>query len=136
MRAALRRTGYATDNSVFYVVSDQLHSTSVLVNQNGTVKDRNYYYPYGGNRGGSVFSGITTKRFTGQYHEQGLPGGEGLAFYNARWYDAQVGVFVSADTLVPSLMSPQTLNRYAYAIGNPLRFQIRPATAPVTMMIA
>ncbi len=85
---AFRRIGYATDNGVFYVVSDHLRSTSVLVNRNGTVKSRNYYYPYGGNRGGSAFSGITTKRFTGQYHEQGLPGGEGLSYYNARWYDA------------------------------------------------
>jgi hypothetical protein len=62
---ALRRMGYATDNGVFYVVSDHLKSTSVLVNRDGTVKSRNYYYPYGGNRGGSAFSGVTTKRFTG-----------------------------------------------------------------------
>ena len=119
---AIRRIGYANDNGVFYVVSDQLRSTSVLVNRDGTVKSRNFYYPYGGNRGGSAFSGVTTKRFTGQYHEQGLPGGEGLSFYNARWYDAQVGVFISADTLVPSPLAPQTLNRYAYAGGNPLRW--------------
>jgi RHS repeat-associated protein len=119
---AIRRTGYATDSGVFYVVSDQLHSTSVLVNQNGTVNSRNFYYPYGGNRGGSAFSGITTKRFTGQYHEQGLPGGEGLAFYNARWYDAQVGMFISADTLVPSPLAPQTFNRYAYVSGNPRKY--------------
>ncbi len=81
---AIRRTGYASDNSVFYVVSDHLRSTSVLVNRDGTVKDRNYYYPYGGNRGGSAFSGVTTKRFTGQYHEQGLPGGEGLSYIHIR----------------------------------------------------
>jgi RHS repeat-associated protein len=113
---ALRRTGYATDNGVFYIVSDHpstslrtsLRSTSVLVNRDGTVKSRNYYYPYGGNRGGSAFSGITTKRYTGQYHEQGLPGGEGLSYYNARWYDAQVGLFLSADTLVPSPLTPLT----------------------------
>ena len=92
----------------------------MLVNRDGTVNSRNFYYPYGGNRGGSAFSGITTKRFTGQYHEQGLPGGEGLSYYNARWYDAQVGVFISADTLVPSPMSPQSLNRYAYVGGNPV----------------
>lgn len=52
---ALRRTGYATDNGVFYVVSDQLRSTSVLVNQNGTVNSLNYYYSRGLNRGGSAF---------------------------------------------------------------------------------
>lgn len=85
---------------MFYTLSDQLHSTSVLVNQNGMVNSRNFYYPYGGNRGGSAFNGITTKRFTGQYHEQGLPGGEGLSYYNARWYDSQVGMFISADTIV------------------------------------
>jgi RHS repeat-associated protein len=119
---ALRRTGYATDNGVFYVLADHLRSTSVLVKRDGTVKDRNYYYPYGGNRVGGVFSGLTTKRFTGQYHEQGLPGGEGLSYYNARWYDAQVGVFINADTLVPSPFAPQALNRYAYVSGNPLRY--------------
>ena len=54
---ALRRTGYATDNGVFYTLSDQLRSTSVLVNQNGTVNSRNYYYPYGGNRGGARSAG-------------------------------------------------------------------------------
>lgn len=81
---AIRRMGYANDNGVFYVVSDHLRSTSVLINQDGTVKDRNYYYPYGGNRGGSAFSGLTTKRFTGQYHEQGLPGGEGLSYIHIR----------------------------------------------------
>ena len=119
---ALRRTGYATDNGVFYTLSDHLRSTSILVNQDGTVKSRNFYYPYGGNRGGTAFSDLTTKRFTGQYHEQGLPGGEGLSFYNARWYDAQVGVFISADTLVPNPGDPRTFNRYAYVSGNPLKF--------------
>ena len=119
---AIRRTGYASDNGVFYVVSDHLRSTSVLVNQDGTVKSRNFFYPYGGNRGGSAFSDLTTKRFTGQYHEQGLPGSEGLSFYNARWYDAQVGVFISADALVPNPGDPRTFNRYAYVSGNPLKF--------------
>ncbi len=118
---ALRRAGYASQNGVFYTLADQLRSTSVLVNQNGTVNGRNYFYPYGGNRNGA-FSGLTTKRFTGQYHEASLPGGEGLAYYNARWYDSRVGAFISADTIVPSPLAPQTLNRYAYARGNPLRY--------------
>jgi RHS repeat-associated protein len=85
---------------VFYALQDHLRSTSVLVNQNGTVNSRNYYYPYGGNRGGGAFSGLTTKRFMGQYQESSLPGGEGLYYYNARWYDARLARFVSADTIV------------------------------------
>jgi hypothetical protein len=34
-----------SDNGVFYTLSDHLRSTSVLVNQNGTVNGRNYYFP-------------------------------------------------------------------------------------------
>ena len=49
-----------------------LRSTSVLLNQDGTVAKREFYYPYGGNRG-TAFSDLTTRRFTGQYHEQALP---------------------------------------------------------------
>ncbi len=69
-----------------------------------------------------AFSPITTKRYTGQYHEAGLPGGEGLSYYNARWYDAQLGRFVSTDTLVPDPMNPQSLIRLAYVYNNPLRY--------------
>ncbi|MBM4460527.1 MAG: hypothetical protein FJ011_22680 [Chloroflexi bacterium] len=106
----MRRTGYASDNGVFYTLSDHLRSTSILVNQNGTVNSRNYFYPYGGNRNGA-FSSLTTKRFTEQYQESSLPGGEGLYYYNARWYDARLARFVSADTVVPNPGNPQALNR-------------------------
>jgi RHS repeat-associated protein len=117
---AMRRTGYAGDNGVFYLLQDHLQSSSVIVNQNGTVNSRNYFYPFGGNRGGAAFSALTTKRFTGQYHEAGLPGGEGLSYYGARWYDPQVGRFVSADTLVPSPGNLQAFNRYSYVKNQPL----------------
>ncbi|MFN8493911.1 MAG: RHS repeat-associated core domain-containing protein [Caldilineaceae bacterium] len=119
---ALRRTGYATDNGVFYLLQDQLKSSSALINQNGTVNSRNYFDPFGGNRGGAAFSALTTKRFTGQYHEAGLPGGEGLSYYGARWYDAQLGRFASPDTIVPGPTNPQTFNRYAYTLNNPLSY--------------
>jgi len=84
---ALRRTGYATGNGIFYLLQDHLKSSSVLANQNGTINSRNYFYPFGGNRAqgalGAAFSALTTKRFTGQYHEASLPGGEGLSYYEA-----------------------------------------------------
>ena len=78
---AMRRTGYAGDNGVFYLLSDHLKSSSVIVSQNGTLNSRNYFFPFGGNRGAAAFSTLTTRRFTGQYHESSLPGGEGLSDY-------------------------------------------------------
>jgi RHS repeat-associated protein len=80
---------------------------------------KSIHHPYGARRG-VPFNSITAKRFTGQYHEASLPGGEGLSFYNARWYDPKLGSFLSADSIVPAPLAPQSLNRYAYVGGNPV----------------
>jgi hypothetical protein len=42
--------------------------------------------------------------------------------YRARYYDPALGRFVQADTVVPEPGNPQALNRYAYALNNPLRY--------------
>ena len=115
---AMRRSGYGVDDGVFYLLQDHLKSSSVFVNQAGNTLATNYYYPYGGNRGGT-FSNLSTKRFTGQYHEAGLTQSEGLSYYNARWYDAKLGRFLSADTIVPGPANPQALNRYSYVLNRP-----------------
>ena len=119
---AMRRSGYGIDDGVFYLLQDHLNSSSGFVDQAGNTVATNYYYPYGGNRGGTAFSGLSTKRFTGQYHESSLPGGEGLSYYNARWYDAQLGRFLSADTIVPGAANPQAFNRYSYVFNNPMKY--------------
>ena len=117
---AMRRSGYGIDDGVFYLLQDHLKSSSSFVDQSGATLANNYYYPYGGNRSGA-FSNLTTKRFTGQYHESSLPGGEGLSYYNARWYDPKLGRFLSADTIVPGPANPQAFNRYSYVLNNPIK---------------
>ena len=82
------------------MLSDHLGSTSALVARNGALNSTNYYHPYGDAR--SPLSPLTTKRFTGQYHEESL----GLYFYNARWYDPLLGRFAQADT-APARSPPQ-----------------------------
>lgn len=79
---AMRRSGYGVDDGVFYLLQDHLNSSSVIVNQAGTTVATNDYYPYGGNRGGAAFSGLSTKRFTGQYHENGLTQSAGLRIFD------------------------------------------------------
>jgi RHS repeat-associated protein len=54
----------------------------------------------------------TAKGFTGQYND----GLTGLDYFNARYYDPVVGVFLSADTVQGNL---QGMNPYAYVNGNP-----------------
>jgi len=45
-----------------------------------------------------------------------------LYFYQARWYDAQIGRFIQPDTIIPEPGNPQALNRYAYTLNNPLKY--------------
>ena len=40
----------------------------------------------------------------------------------ARWYDAQIGRWISADTIIPGFTNPQNLNRYSYVTNNALRY--------------
>jgi RHS repeat-associated protein len=100
-----------------FIHSDHLGSTSLTTNITGTVVAETRYLPYAEERwtsGGAV----TDFTFTGQRAERGF----GLMDYNARYYDPGLGRFVSADTVVPQAGNPQALNRYAYVLGNPLRY--------------
>jgi RHS repeat-associated protein len=56
--------------------------------------------------------------YTNQWNDTNL----GLYNYNARYYDPAIGKFISADTIVPEPADPQSWNRYAYGLNNPLRY--------------
>jgi RHS repeat-associated protein len=46
--------------------------------------------------------------------------GNGLHFMRARYYRADIKRFMSLDALTGSINAPQSLNRYAYVMGNPV----------------
>jgi hypothetical protein len=45
-----------------------------------------------------------------------------LYYYGARYYDANIGRFISPDSIVPNPANPQSLNRYSYCLNNPLKY--------------
>jgi len=47
---------------------------------------------------------------------------DGLYYYGARYYDAGIGRFISADTVISDPMNPQAFNRYSYCLNNPLKY--------------
>lgn len=69
------------------------------------------YGPYGKQRYNQGTHG-TPKGFTGQYNDSLT----GLDYYNARYYDPVVGVFLSADTVQGN---GSGMNPYGYVGGNP-----------------
>lgn len=56
-------------------------------------------------------------KFTGQRLD-----GTGLYYYGARYYDAEIGRFISPDSIVQNYANPQSLNRYSYVFNNPLKY--------------
>lgn len=61
----------------------------------------------------------TPFRFLGRYGVQA----EGSLYYiRARYYDPGTGRFISQDPLTGNKSDPQALNRYIYALNNPIRF--------------
>jgi RHS repeat-associated protein len=66
----------------------------------------------------SVITADTDRLYTGQRFDAAT----GLYYYNARYYDPTLARFISPDTIVPGVGDPQAWNRYAYVLGNPLRY--------------
>jgi RHS repeat-associated protein len=100
-----------------YVLTDHLGSSSVTLDDNGDDVGQMRYYAYGETRI-STGSVPTDRLYTGQLRQ----GEHGLDYFNARWYIPSTGRFISADTIVPGAANPQAFNRYAFVLGNPLRY--------------
>lgn len=56
------------------------------------------------------------------FTDQELDSETGLYNYDARLYDPSIGMFISPDGIVPDMYNPQSLNRYAYCLNNPLKY--------------
>ena len=103
--------------AVTYPHGDHLGSVSVVTDGNGSLapNGKQEFDPWGSVRAGGITS--TSLNYTGQQRDD-----TGLLFYNARYYDPVIARFVSADSIAPQLTNPQTRNRYAYVLNNPLNF--------------
>lgn len=103
----------------YYYLDDHLGSSSVLTDRSGVVVQRYTYTGYGRTQYQNNTSAYSMERmFTGQQ----LDDETGLYFYNARYYDPELGRFIQPDTLVQHDADGQSLNRYTYCRGNPLRY--------------
>ncbi len=113
-RSAIKQVG---SGSISYFHPDHLGSTSVLTNGSGVKEEDLVYYPYG-----DTFTNAGTANVAYKYTGKELDGSTELYFYEARYYDAVLGRFISADTIVPNPGNPQDFNRYTYGNNNPILF--------------
>lgn len=107
-------------NPVFcYYHKDHLGSSQIITNREGEDVQRYGYNAFGGQGYSSNSEDFTVSR---RYTSQILDEETGLYYYNARYYDPQLGRFIQADTIIPEKYKSQTLNRYTYCINNPVRY--------------
>jgi RHS repeat-associated protein len=120
---------------------DHLGSVRIVTNQAGKSLSQNDFFPFGAARtrqtqeqinwGGDLH--IDGMRFAGHWRAfLGHPGVESedyLDYMHARYYDSNLGRFLSVDPVLGDPRQPQSWNRYTYVMNNPLKF-----TDPTGMM--
>ena len=112
-----RRVAIRRGDVVYYLHGDHLGSTSLTTDQAGGVIAQARYLPYGEERW-TTGEAQTDFTFTGQRNDSYIK----LIEMGARWYDPQLGRWTNPDTIIPDPANPQSLNRYSYVFGNPVKF--------------
>jgi len=112
-----------TPAGTLYYHQSRIYSVMALSNQSGQLSERYGYTPYGKRRvvspaGATLAVSAVANQvgFTGRYHD----GETGLAYFRARYQDAQLGRFVSRDPLgMRAKIGAIEPNLYTYVGGSP-----------------
>jgi RHS repeat-associated protein len=103
-------------DEVFYH-QDGLGSTRLLTDSTGQVTDRYTYDAYG-RLLSHVGSSDNEKQFAGEQRDAET----GLDYLRARYYDPDLGRFISKDPFAGFLSDPMSQHDYQYAHANPVNF--------------
>ena len=109
-----------TGTNVFqYYHPDNLTSTSIQTDKNGNEIQNYEYSAFGQSR---YTQSTNVFKVSRRYTSQVLDDTTGLYYYNARYYDPELGRFIQPDDVIQDLSNPQSYNRYSYVLNNPLRY--------------
>ncbi len=100
-----------------YYLHDALGSVVGLMTPGGSLLGR-YKFDAWGNKRASVETAANPFGFTGHEHDDET----GLIYAKARFYDPELGLFLSSDPVEGDLQNPPSLHRYLYAFQNPTVF--------------
>ncbi len=118
--------GYIKNGIYYFYETDHLGDNRTVINQSGTVVERNDYYPYGmqmghndPNQGDLVRIGDEPNAFKFSGKELDVMGGLNLYDSQARWYDPCIPILPTVD---PKCEKYYSISPYVYCADNPLRF--------------
>lgn len=106
-----------TNTHVYYYHQDHIGSSNVITDESGNIVQILEYSPYGEvSRSTGDYS--TDKRFTGKIWDET----SALSYFGARYYDPEIGRFITPDSTIAHPFDPQDLNRYGYCRNNPVNY--------------
>src|SRR5690606_18458438 len=111
-----------TGGTTLITLGDVQGSAQVTVDASGQVA-RNAYTPYGTKRAGSTIASAHG------WLNQIADADTGLTYLNARYYDPELGRFLSPDPLM-NPGDPRTLDPYRYADNNPVVYMDASGLSP------
>jgi RHS repeat-associated protein len=112
-----KRIAANSNGDIIYYHQDHLGSTRLVTNDLGANQESIYYSPFGATQSDTGAVSVDHK-----YTSQEFDAETGLYYYGARYYNPELGRFVTPDTIVPDYSNPQSLNRYAYVLNNPMKY--------------
>ena len=106
------KLSYQQGSDNYYFLQDHLGSTTALTNSNGAITEQTNYDSFG-----NATNQLSTRfQYTGREYDETT----GLYYYRARWYDAQVGRFISED---PIGFAGGDVNLFGYVKNKPLKYK-------------
>jgi RHS repeat-associated protein len=125
-RPTLRPTAFGgariarRDNSgaVYYFFADHLGTAKVMTNATGVAQQESTYYAFGGEQRVITNTVANAYKFTG-FERDSESGLDDTLF---RKYASNLGRWLSPDPMAGDILNPQSLNRYGYALNNPVNF--------------
>jgi len=115
---------------VTYYHNDLQGSATVATDEQGNVKWREVYKPFGERHLKEDAAKGNSQWYTGKYHDEDI----GLTYLNARMYDPVVGRFMGIDPIGFVERNPISFNRYAYANNNPYLFNDLNGESPISVL--
>ena len=119
--AARRPLGASAAESAVGYLGDRLGSVTNVTDAAGQVRSAYSHDAYGHAQAAPRGS-ADPYRFVGQLGVRAEPALSDLYLMGLRYYDASTGRFLTRDPLPGQDTQPATLNRYVYALNNPLRY--------------
>jgi len=109
-----KRTTINQESNIYYYHKDHLGSIRLVTDTSRNIIVASTYHPFGETE---VKEGSEQYLYNGKEKDS-----TGLYYYGARYYDPEIGRFITGNLIKGNSMNLQSLNRYSYCLNNPLKY--------------